>query len=117
MLIIRTLFFGIGCSLALLAGSAVGDAGDSVTPPPTTLGPSAAQLGAEVFGSNGCGFCHENGGKTAGKGPQLMGTARSDSFIVFRIQHGKEAAMPAFGRSLTDAQIANVIAYIRSLKD
>lgn len=85
--------------------------------PGAPAGADAAQQGAQVFQSNGCGFCHENGGKTAAKGPQLMGTARDDAFIKFRIQHGKEAKMPAFGGSLTDTQIADVIAYIRSLKD
>ena len=73
--------------------------------------------GVQLFDSHGCGFCHENGGKSAGKGPQLMGTTRSDSFITFRITHGKEAAMPAFASSFSTAQIADLIAYIRSLKE
>ena len=93
--------------LALLAGPALAAEGEAG---------GVAERGAQLFASNGCGFCHESGGKSAGKGPQLMGTARSDSFIAFRIKHGKEAAMPAFGSSLTDAQIADLIAYIRSLK-
>ena len=43
---------------------------------------------------------------------------RSDSFIKFRIMNGKEGLMPAFGGTLTDAdQLADLIAYIRSLKD
>ena len=46
-----------------------------------------------------------------------MNTARDDAFIMFRVKHGKEARMPAFGGSLTDAQIVDIIAYIRSLKD
>ena len=46
-----------------------------------------------------CGWCHSDGGRAPGKGPQLMDTARSDDFIRFRIQHGKEGAMPAFGKS------------------
>jgi mono/diheme cytochrome c family protein len=102
---IRWLLIGVGSTLALTAGPCLADTGD------------AAEQGAEVFASHGCGFCHENGGRSAGKGPQLMGTARDDSFITFRIKHGKEALMPAFGSSLTDAQITDVIAYIRSLKE
>lgn len=63
-----------------------------------------------------CGFCHADGGRIAGKGPQLMGTKRSDAFIINRIKHGKEARMPAFGQILTDAQIKAIVHYIRHLK-
>lgn len=63
-----------------------------------------------------CGFCHQNGGREAGKGPKLAGTTRSDAFIVNRIKHGKEGAMPAFEGNLTNAQIKGIIHYIRNLK-
>ena len=63
-----------------------------------------------------CGFCHEDGGRVAGKGPQLMGTKRSDVFIINRIKYGKEGRMPAFGTILTDAQIKAIVRYIRDLK-
>jgi mono/diheme cytochrome c family protein len=63
-----------------------------------------------------CGFCHENGGRTAGKGPQLMGTKRSDAFIINRIKQGKEGLMPSFEGNLTDAQIRAIVHYIRNLK-
>jgi mono/diheme cytochrome c family protein len=70
---------------------------------------------AELFAST-CGFCHENGGRVAGKGPQLAGTARSDSFIINRIKNGKEGAMPAFDGALSNAQIKQILHYIRNLK-
>ena len=63
-----------------------------------------------------CGFCHSNGGRAAGKGPQLMNTKRDDDFIRNRIKNGKEGAMPAFGAAFTDAQIDAIIKYIRELK-
>ena len=63
-----------------------------------------------------CGWCHSDGGRAPGKGPQLMDTARSDDFIRFHIQHGKEGAMPAFGASFSNADIDAIIKYIRSLK-
>ena len=63
-----------------------------------------------------CGFCHSDGGRKSGHGPQLMNTARSDDFIINRIKTGKEGAMPAFGQAFTDEQIAAIIKYIRSLK-
>jgi mono/diheme cytochrome c family protein len=83
----------------------------------TTPAAGDAKRGEELFAANGCGWCHANAGRTAGKGPQLAGTSRDDSFIRFRITHGKEGAMPAFGNAFKDAQIADLIAYIRSLKD
>ena len=63
-----------------------------------------------------CGWCHSDGGRTAGKGPQLMNTQRSDDFIRTRIKLGKEGAMPAFGSTFSDADIDAIIKYIRSLK-
>jgi len=70
---------------------------------------------AGLFAST-CGFCHQDGGREAGKGPQLMNTKRSDAFIVNRIKHGKEGLMPAFGGALTDGQIKSIVHYIRHLK-
>jgi mono/diheme cytochrome c family protein len=64
-----------------------------------------------------CGWCHQNGGREAGKGPKLAGTTRSDDFIIHRIKEGKEGAMPAFEGALTNAQIKAIVRYIRNLKD
>jgi mono/diheme cytochrome c family protein len=69
----------------------------------------------QLFAST-CGFCHANGGRSAGRGPQLMNTQRSDDFIRDRIKTGKQGAMPAFGETFSDAQIDEIIKYIRSLK-
>ena len=63
-----------------------------------------------------CSFCHGDGGRAAGKGPQLMGTQRTDEFLRDRIKNGKEGAMPAFGQTLSDSDIDAIIKYIHSLK-
>ena len=63
-----------------------------------------------------CGWCHSGGGRVAGKGPQLMDSQRSDEFMHNRIKMGKSGAMPAFGETFTDAQIDEIIKYIRALK-
>jgi mono/diheme cytochrome c family protein len=63
-----------------------------------------------------CGWCHSDGGRAAGKGPQLMNTTRDDEFIRDRIKNGKQGAMPAFGSTFSDAQIDQIIKYIRDLK-
>ena len=72
--------------------------------------------GGRLFATS-CGWCHSQGGRAVGKGPKLAGTERSDAFIVSRIKTGKQGAMPGFARTLNDAQIAQVVRYIRSLKD
>jgi mono/diheme cytochrome c family protein len=63
-----------------------------------------------------CGWCHSDGGRAAGKGPQLMNTTRDDDFLRDRIKHGKQGAMPAFDSTFSDVQIDQIIKYIRELK-
>jgi mono/diheme cytochrome c family protein len=65
---------------------------------------------------NICGFCHEDYGRRAAKGPQLMDTARSDEFIFNRIKNGFPGRMAAFGSVFTEDQIRDIIKFIRSLK-
>ena len=99
---------GAAAVLAALAAPAASD-DQPAAPAQHTL--DADQLFATI-----CGYCHSNGGRVAGKGPQLMNTARSDDFIRNRIKNGKEGAMPAFGKSFSDADIDQIIAHIRALK-
>ena len=44
-----------------------------------------------------------------------MNSPRSDDLIRDRIKNGKQGAMPAFGAAFTDAQIDQIIKYIREL--
>jgi mono/diheme cytochrome c family protein len=78
--------------------------------------PAKSTLDVNQLFATICGFCHANGGREAGKGPQLMNTVRSDDFIRNRIKTGKEGAMPAFGKTFSDTDIDQIIAYIRALK-
>jgi mono/diheme cytochrome c family protein len=93
-------------------------------PLPVSVGPARAQQPAapaeqidvpQLFATT-CGWCHSDGGRAAGKGPQLMDTKRDDDFIRDRIKNGKQGAMPAFGATFNDAQIDEIIKYIRALK-
>jgi mono/diheme cytochrome c family protein len=86
------------------------------TPPPSAAAAPASKLDIPQLFATTCGWCHTDGGRVAGKGPQLMSTARSDDFIRNRIKNGKEGAMPAFGASLSDPDIDAIIHYIRDLK-
>src|SRR5215470_16580146 len=68
--------------------------------------------GAKIFATT-CGFCHQDGGRVAGRGPKLAGTDRSDEFMLNRIRVGKDGAMPAYGRAFSEAQVRSLLAYIR----
>ncbi len=78
--------------------------------------PPQSHLDVNQLFATTCGWCHSDGGRSAGKGPQLMNTTRSDDYIRNRIKNGKLGAMPAFGDALSDADIEQIIAYIRALK-
>ena len=100
--------FGAAAVLAALAAPAASD--------DQPAAPAQHALDVDQLFATICGYCHSNGGRAAGKGPQLMNTARSDDFIRNRIKNGKEGAMPAFGKSFSDADIDQIIAHIRALK-
>src|SRR5580700_8022912 len=83
---------------------------------PATPAPDNAPVNGEQLFASTCGFCHSDGGRAPGRGPQLMNSPRDDDFIRNRIKNGKEGAMPAFGAAFNDAQIDQIIKYIRFLK-
>ena len=77
--------------------------------------PDGQRDSEQIFAST-CGFCHHKGGREAGKGPRLMGTALSDSEIAARIRKGKQGFMPAFESAFSEPEIKGLVAYIRNLK-
>jgi mono/diheme cytochrome c family protein len=72
--------------------------------------------GGQMFATS-CGFCHQNGGRAAGKGPKLAGTTRDNDYLAERIRKGKPGAMPAFGGAFSESQIMAIVAYIRALEE
>jgi mono/diheme cytochrome c family protein len=106
-------FLGLGVSLALVVFVPVAHAQPPSSAPAAGGGDPAT--GEQIF-VNLCGFCHQDGGRVAGRGPKLAGTDRPDDYLVHRIRTGKEGAMPAYGRAFTEAQVRSLVAYIRSLK-
>lgn len=108
----------------LLAASAIGYAtgflpAHAAEPgSPASPADEAAQIehGKILFVSYGCGWCHEDGGRKQGRGPQLMDSKRDDEFVINRIVGGSPGRMPAFGNQLVDTDILALMAYIRSLK-
>src|SRR5262245_57493290 len=83
---------------------------------PATGQSAAGDFDVEKLFTTTCGWCHLNGGRVAGKGPQLMGTTMTDAEIVSRIRNGKTGQMPAFGSTFNEDQLKAIVAYIRGLK-
>lgn len=104
---LRTIPAGVGASLLCAAMAQA----QSASPAPEN-----APFEVEQVFAGTCGFCHSDGGRAVGKGPQLMNSPRDDDFIRNRIKHGKQGAMPAFDGAFTDAQIDLIVKYIRALK-
>lgn len=93
-------------------------------PPAAQTSPPAAQQPVPSVDPNvsrlfatSCGWCHQSGGRAAGRGPKLAGTDKSDEFIIRQIKQGKPPGMPAFGKSFNDDQIQAIVAYIRALRE
>ena len=91
---------------------------------PLANDPKAAKLGEFQFRSN-CAFCHGLGARGGGRGPDLTRTPKkhgnSDAEIFHNIQGGiPGTAMPAavgsIGVGMSDDEIWQVIAYIRSIE-
>lgn len=111
-------------SIALAQGPmSSGSKPSAAAQPSSEAAPSAAakdekgQLDVNKLFATTCGWCHSNGGRTAGKGPQLMGTTLTDAEITSRIKNGKPGQMPAFGGTFSDDDIKAIVRYIRSLKE
>jgi len=84
---------------------------------PAQAGASTNQPDGRKMFSSTCGFCHQDGGRHAGRGPKLSKSERSDDYIIERIKKGKTGSMPAYGAVFNDAQIGALVAYIRGLDD
>jgi mono/diheme cytochrome c family protein len=105
--------------MTLLAAAAVAASLACAVPAqaqPAVTAPDNATFDVEQLFASTCGWCHSDGGRVTGKGPQLMNSPRDDDYLRNRIKTGKEGAMPAFGSAFSDAQIEAIIKYIRELK-
>ncbi len=93
-----------------------GDSGEAAETPADSAGPAADMaLGQSVFEAN-CAVCHGQNGE-GGVGPQLGGGAAVANFPdpadqIAVVTDGR-AAMPAWGSSLSEEEIAAVVAYER----
>ena len=74
--------------------------------------------GATVFAENGCAHCHVIAGAGGHKGPDLSGVGRRLKVPQMRQQivDGSKQ-MPPFGEQLPQADLRDLLAYLRSCRD
>lgn len=121
------LIVGIGVLIAVAVSPLLRAPGLRTEATPSPFGDAAIERGAALFLAN-CAACHGPGGKGDGpvaaalvpKPTDLTGPAarqRPDTELANRIANGVDgSAMPPFAGTLTDAQIGDLISYIRSLQ-
>ena len=77
----------------------------------------AELAGAILFRDQGCAHCHGEGGIGGPKAPALLGIWNNKLLtpakLTDRIMNGGQK-MPPFSDSLTDAEIAQLVAYLRA---
>ncbi len=78
---------------------------------------SDAMAGAVLFRDKGCAQCHGKGGVGTDKAPSLVNLWQDKVWtgekITNQILNGGQK-MPPFADSLTDPEIAQIVAYLRS---
>ena len=76
-----------------------------------------AGAGSQVFAAQ-CASCHGEGGKNGSVGPTLAGAGLKAGQVAYMVRHpqgiDKDSSMPPL--PLTDKQLADVAAYVASLK-
>lgn len=118
----RRRFRLVGATLALWAVVSLGAVGCSSSPE-VPLGPDGEPdpelvLGRDVYSAR-CSNCHGSEGQ-GGRGPRLNEGASLSAYpeasaMVDVIANGLNQGMPAFGDSLSSAEIDAVVAYVREV--
>lgn len=100
--------------MLILTGLVVGcgDKGDSGDPVSSILALSGDAAAGEAIYTANCSGCHGASGE-GGTGPDLatVATAHSEEEMATSIYYGN-GTMPAYGGTLADQDIADVISYI-----
>ena len=76
--------------------------------------PATSRSGKEVFASAGCGSCHslaDAGATGHDRARASMPRDRLPALVADRVRNG-QGAMPAFAGTLSEAEIADVAAYV-----
>ncbi|HLJ56677.1 MAG TPA: cytochrome c [Chthonomonadaceae bacterium] len=112
----RALLCALGAGLLALAAAGTEPLLGQTKPPkrPASKAKPSPEKGHGLF-INACAGCH---GATAqgGDGPSLHALKLTDDQIVKTIKGGRKGQMPAFGSRFKDAELKDIVAYLRSLK-
>jgi mono/diheme cytochrome c family protein len=77
------------------------------------------RVGAVLFRDKGCAYCHGAGGVGTKKAPSLVDIRKNKAWppakITDQILNGGQK-MPPFRESLSDQEIAELVAYLRAKK-
>jgi mono/diheme cytochrome c family protein len=91
----------------------------AIGPPLTAASPARAEnpeaAGATLFRDKGCAYCHGANTQGTPKGPSLMNVRKTmkAAQIVNQIKNGGQK-MPSFQDSLSNDEIAQLVAYLRA---
>jgi mono/diheme cytochrome c family protein len=82
---------------------------------PTHADSSAKARGAELFATKGCVHCHGTAGVNGEIGPDLQQVRNRLSAAQITTQiHDGGKGMPAFGDQLSEKELADLVAYLRT---
>jgi mono/diheme cytochrome c family protein len=83
--------------------------------PAVSAGSKAKMRGKELFAAQGCSHCHGPAGVGGAEGPdlQLVRKRMKKAQIAQQIHDGGKS-MPAYGDLLSEAQISDLVAYLRA---
>ena len=103
-------------SAAIVLVTSVIGSGCKRSPPPPEGGQLFASVCSRCHGADGAGGLpvFDGGPSPRNFRDHAFQTSRTDADLVQTIRNGKGAAMPPFGSTFNDAQIAALVAQIRS---
>jgi mono/diheme cytochrome c family protein len=112
----RTIVCTLGAALLTLSAlvSNPVDAQKTGTKQPPTRREQPVTKGHDLFVRN-CSPCH-GANAQGGEGPNLHGLKLTDQMIISTIKNGIKSEMPAFATRFKDAELKDIVAYLRSLK-
>jgi len=104
----------VGLSFALVPGGQSTGTGAHAQATKAPAGETAK--GKELFDTFACGTCHalQAAGASGQIGPSLDNPSLTPALIIDRITNG-QGAMPGFGGQMSEQEIADVTAFIKSV--
>ena len=115
--LLRTLSLG-GAAVILLASSVLGvqtSTPESVSQTATVTLAGNAENGKKLFATYNCWSCHGSLGRAGGAAPAISPSRRTAEQLIQYIRK-PAGAMPAYtSKSITDREIADIAAFLRSI--